>query len=212
MSAAAATCLLLALLAAVVCLAYMMLCGSPEEVVVVAVAASQPVMNAASIIQLLSHPQQLSSHAQLEVRRISSSADACHGHGVYAPDIDECRCTAGWSGRFCKIAQLRPCNGMQPGALGNHESLCAGNCDEERGGCYCAGLATPFQRPLPTHCQPAVHHSTRLPDGRQAKPVESPRRCAACRPARAGKRMQRSAPHRVMPSLACPDGPWLTTC
>ena len=51
-------------------------------------------------------------------------------------------------------------------------SLCSGDCDEDRGQCYCAGLA-PRQRPLPHNCQPAVHLSTKLPDGRPAIPALS---------------------------------------
>ena len=56
--------------------------------------------------------------------------------------------------------------------LSGFESLCAGNCDEDRGLCYCAGLATPFQRSLPIFCQPWAHRDTKLPDGRPGYPLE----------------------------------------
>ena len=46
-----------------------------------------------------------------------------------------------------------------------------GNCDEERGHCYCAGNARQFQRPLPHFCQAAAHRTTKLPDGRPAYPL-----------------------------------------
>ena len=46
-----------------------------------------------------------------------------------------------------------------------------GNCDEERGHCYCAGNAHQFQRPLPHFCQAAAHRTTKLPDGRPAYPL-----------------------------------------
>ena len=55
------------------------------------------------------------------------------------------------------------------------ESLCAGDCDDERGVCYCAetDAVGRFQRPLPHTCQPRAHRSTRLPDGRPAYPMRS---------------------------------------
>ncbi len=103
---------------------------------------------------------------------------ACYGHGVYNPRLNECRCTAGWSGRRCDARELRSCNRHGPKAakdgILNVEALCAGNCDDERGLCYCAGLASPFQRPLPHFCAPAAHRTTRLPDGRPAYPVQRP--------------------------------------
>eukprot|EP00967_Tisochrysis_lutea_P156962 scaffold317509_cov33-Tisochrysis_lutea.AAC.2 len=99
--------------------------------------------------------------------------DPCASHGVYNPVLRECRCTAGWVGRFCSERRLRRCNVIS--ALGREPNqLCAGNCDEERGLCYCAGLAHPFQRPLPDRCTPSAHTAIRLPDGRPAFPVELP--------------------------------------
>ena len=101
----------------------------------------------------------------------------CGGHGVYNPQIDECRCTAGWTGRYCKVRWLRSCNSRtgvdgkpKRGKL-NVDAMCAGNCDDERGLCYCAGLASPFQRSLPHFCAPWAHKKSRLPDGRPAYPV-----------------------------------------
>jgi hypothetical protein len=97
----------------------------------------------------------------------------CYGHGVYSPWLHECRCTAGWDGRFCRQRRLRACNReFRAADKTNRDSLCAGNCDDERGLCYCAGLATPFQRPLPHYCAPWAHRTeTKLPDGRPAYPL-----------------------------------------
>jgi hypothetical protein len=105
----------------------------------------------------------------------AAGADPCGGHGVYDPLLHECRCTAGWSGRFCRARAQRPCNKNTWGGDTNADSLCAGNCDDDRGHCYCAGLASPFQRPLPHYCAPWVHRSTRLPDGRPGYPVYNAR-------------------------------------
>lgn len=99
--------------------------------------------------------------------QLTGANDACHGQGVYHPVLNECRCTAGWDGRFCSTRLERPCNReVNPRATTNRDSLCAGNCDDNRGLCYCAGLGTPFQRPLPHYCAPWAHKTTRLPDGR----------------------------------------------
>ena len=100
--------------------------------------------------------------------------DACAGKGVYNPSLEACRCTAGWGGRWCELREPRPCNrALGGGRLGfPYSALCSGDCDEDRGACYCAGLA-PKQRPLPHMCQPAVHISTKLPDGRPAIPALS---------------------------------------
>ncbi|KAL1519387.1 hypothetical protein AB1Y20_022912 [Prymnesium parvum] len=92
--------------------------------------------------------------------------------GVYNPQLDECRCTAGWDGRFCARRHLRPCNAPLVRAAWS-PSLCAGNCDEQRGSCFCAGLPLPFQRVLPDRCSPAVHARSRLPDGRPALPLRT---------------------------------------
>ena len=81
---------------------------------------------------------------------------------------------------MCQLREKRSCNkigGEQQQTSSkrqhqtNQDSLCAGNCDEDRGLCYCAGLATPFQRPLPHFCAPWAHKETKLPDGRPAYPV-----------------------------------------
>ena len=98
---------------------------------------------------------------------------ACHGRGVLHLRLDECRCSAGWAGRWCEERDARRCNApVNPRQdLFNRESLCAGHCDEDRGICYCAGLATPTQRPLPFQCRPEAHLTTRLPDGRPAYPA-----------------------------------------
>jgi len=102
--------------------------------------------------------------------------DTCNGHGVFNPPIDQCRCTAGWTGRRCELRQNRPCNkaGKAPEYLEpvTTVGICAGNCDEDRGLCYCAGLATPFQRPLPHMCLPMAHVDARLPDGRPVYPAD----------------------------------------
>ena len=63
------------------------------------------------------------------------------------------------------MRDARPCNRGE-GVL-NFEALCAGDCDEDRALCYCAGT----RRYLPFQCSPAVHRSTRLPDGRPAYPA-----------------------------------------
>ncbi|KAL3929510.1 MAG: hypothetical protein SGPRY_001931 [Prymnesium sp.] len=101
---------------------------------------------------------------------------ACAGKGVWHASLRECRCTAGWGGAQCEQREERACNSL--GGRGwarfgtiKQEALCAGNCDTERGLCYCAGLERPFQRPLPHLCSPWAHITTRLPDGRPAYPV-----------------------------------------
>ena len=94
---------------------------------------------------------------------------------MYNPLLHECRCTAGWGGRFCEVREKRPCNTNTDGSPTNADSLCAGNCDDNRGHCYCAGLATPYERPLPHYCAPWAHRDTKLPDGRPAYPVLNPR-------------------------------------
>ena len=96
----------------------------------------------------------------------------CRGHGIYQPPLHECRCTAGWGGRFCEVREKRACNWNTDGSPTNADALCAGNCDEDRGHCYCAGLPTPFERPLPHYCAPWAHKETKLPDGRPAYPVQ----------------------------------------
>ena len=104
------------------------------------------------------------------------TGNECYGHGVYHPVLRECRCTAGWGGRFCEERVKRPCNmNGQSDTITptNAESLCAGNCDEDRGHCYCAGMSTPFERPLPHYCAPWAHRETKLPDGRPAYPVQA---------------------------------------
>ena len=95
--------------------------------------------------------------------------------GVYNQLLDECRCTAGWIGRFCEQRRLRSCNAPPgPGVWRlSTQSNCVGNCDEERGICYCAGLAQLFQRFLPDRCSPSVHAKSRLPDGRPAMPMRT---------------------------------------
>ena len=96
--------------------------------------------------------------------------------GVYSPVLHECRCTAGWDGRFCQRRSLRPCNAaahdVRRLAFGSN---CAGNCDEERGICYCAGHQLPYQRFLPARCSPTIHATSRLPDGRPALPMRTAR-------------------------------------
>lgn len=92
---------------------------------------------------------------------------------MYSPQLQECRCTAGWDGRFCELRFQRPCNVAVGGGSTNRDALCAGNCDDDRGLCYCAGLRSPFQRQLPHHCAPWAHKSTKLPDGRPAYPVKN---------------------------------------
>lgn len=101
---------------------------------------------------------------------MADTRDLCLGRGVYNPVLGECRCTAGWVGRLCTERRLRKCN-VAPGVGGEPGQLCAGNCDEDRGLCYCAGLPKPFQRPLPSRCSPSAHTYLRLPDGRPAFPV-----------------------------------------
>ena len=95
----------------------------------------------------------------------------CHSHGVYMPSVNECRCTAGWDGRLCEQRHERSCNRRHDNGLVSTDSLCAGNCDEDRGLCYCAGLERPFQRPLPHTCAPSTHRDTKLPDRRPSYPV-----------------------------------------
>ena len=101
------------------------------------------------------------------------AGEECRKRGVYSPQLHECRCTAGWDGRFCERRYQRSCNLAHGGGQTNRDSLCAGNCDDDRGLCYCAGLAKPFQRPLPHYCGPWVHETTKLPDGRPAYPVRT---------------------------------------
>ena len=106
----------------------------------------------------------------------SQLSPECNSKGVYHATLRECRCTAGWDGARCERREPRPCN-----TLGyrdrrrfnptNQDSLCAGNCDDDRGLCYCAGHDTPFQRPLPHYCAPWANKETKLPDGRPAYPV-----------------------------------------
>jgi hypothetical protein len=72
--------------------------------------------------------------------RRGAAGDPCHGRGVYHPVVDECRCTAGWGGRWCELREARPCNVAIGGGILHRESLCAGHCDEDRGICYCAGF------------------------------------------------------------------------
>ena len=101
----------------------------------------------------------------------AQAGSVCYGHGVYSPWLHECRCTAGWDGRFCEVRAQRRCNVEEHGGMTNRDSLCAGNCDDDRGHCYCAGLSSPFQRQLPHYCAPWTHKSSRLPDGRPTYPV-----------------------------------------
>eukprot|EP00965_Chrysotila_dentata_P185858 6136134-Pleurochrysis_carterae.AAC.2 len=108
-------------------------------------------------------------HASISVSSANSS-DICGGHGVYHALVGECRCTAGWNGSRCERRLLRACNTHAGRGGMNYDSLCAGNCDVERGLCYCAGLRAPFQRPLQHHCAPGAHRTTKLPDGRAAYP------------------------------------------
>ena len=108
-------------------------------------------------------------------RPAAPAGDECLGHGVYNPLLEECRCTAGWSGRLCHARRLRPCNShTDPRARLNSDALCAGNCDDERGLCYCAGLKTPFQRSLPHTCAPATTADAKLPDSRPLYPRRQP--------------------------------------
>ena len=100
----------------------------------------------------------------------SSSLDRCASRGVYNPLLAECRCTAGWAGRHCEIRDARPCNRGGTSELLNFEALCAGDCDEDRALCFCAGT----RRFVPHQCSPAVHRRTRLPDGRPAYPALQP--------------------------------------
>ena len=100
----------------------------------------------------------------------SSSLDRCASRGVYNPLLAECRCTAGWAGRHCEIRDARPCNRGGTSELLNFEALCAGDCDEDRALCFCAGT----RRFIPHQCSPAVHRRTRLPDGRPAYPALQP--------------------------------------
>ncbi|KAL1523472.1 hypothetical protein AB1Y20_018410 [Prymnesium parvum] len=97
----------------------------------------------------------------------------CHSHGVYSPALDECRCTAGWNGRWCSVRMARRCNAAADGSILMRDSLCAGDCDEDRGSCYCAaaGRSRRWSRPLPYTCAPAAHRKSKLPDGRPAYPV-----------------------------------------
>ena len=107
-----------------------------------------------------------------EPRPEAPAGDECLGHGVYDPRLEECRCTAGWAGRLCHARALRPCNAANdPRAKINTDALCAGNCDDERGLCYCAGHKTPFQRSLPHVCAPATTKRAKLPDGRPLYPT-----------------------------------------
>ena len=96
----------------------------------------------------------------------------CHARGIFDPTLLECRCTAGWEGVACERRKRRRCN-IGGGPATGFESQCAGNCDEDRGHCYCAGLASTLQRPLPSRCAPTVHRTSRLPDGRPAFPAQS---------------------------------------
>ena len=97
----------------------------------------------------------------------------CLKRGVFSPTELECRCTAGWAGPRCERHEPRACNVALDDSVVHFDSLCAGNCDEDRGTCYCAGLASPYQRPLPHVCAPSAHRKTRLPDGRPAYPVRT---------------------------------------
>ena len=114
----------------------------------------------------------------LETKHASSPlnhAAMCAARGVYNADIKECRCTAGWAGHSCEIRDGRPCNSdptLKRGKL-NTLSICPGNCDDDRGMCYCSNLRYK-QRPIPAQARFAVHSSSRLPDGRPAYPVRSP--------------------------------------
>jgi len=118
----------------------------------------------------------LPTRASVVAQRLAAPTrgpDSCNTRGIYHTRLDECRCTAGWAGRWCEVRDARPCNRGLDGSVLHHESLCAGHCDEDRGLCYCAGLPTPEQRPLPAHCSPTVHRSSQLPDGRPAYPARS---------------------------------------
>ena len=107
--------------------------------------------------------------------RNSSGSAICSARGIFNPILRECRCTAGWSGRWCTRRMLRRCNSARDGSILMRESLCAGDCDDERGICYCAQTSSVgrWQRPLPHQCQPRAHRLTRLPDGRPAYPVRA---------------------------------------
>eukprot|EP00959_Pyramimonas_sp_CCMP1952_P276896 5788201-Pyramimonas_sp.AAC.1 len=68
----------------------------------------------------------------------------CSGHGICNRVFGECRCTIGWKGDGCSLRDLRRCN-EKPDQ--KSASLCDGDCDDERGLCYCNG--THPHRPLP---------------------------------------------------------------
>lgn len=141
------------------------------------VAKEEPASTARGVLPSASRTAALEARGAGAKQRLPEhirSPEVCHGRGIYHASLRECRCTAGWGGRWCDVRDARPCNRAADNSVLHHESLCAGNCDEDRGLCYCAGLSTSTQRPLPFHCAPAVHQTARLPDFRPALPVRGP--------------------------------------
>ena len=75
----------------------------------------------------------------------------CHGRGVCNRLTGVCACRVGFNGSSCATRNPRPCNGPKDGLwIASH---CAGECDEERGWCWCPGKV--HQRPMGEHCQPS---------------------------------------------------------
>ena len=95
--------------------------------------------------------QQAPSVVEPRVRLAARACtENCRGRGVCDPLLGVCNCYVGWNGTSCEGRSLRTCNG------GSHDGLwmqshCAGECDENRGWCWCPGKVG--ERPMPDGCQ-----------------------------------------------------------
>ena len=67
--------------------------------------------------------------------------DRCRGRGVFDPRLDECRCVAGWRGRYCHVRAARPCNHAKDGGILMRESVGAATFKQPRDRIECSAEA-----------------------------------------------------------------------
>ena len=111
----------------------------------------------------------------------------CNNVGVCDHTTGRCRCRAGWQGTSCEERQDRPCSqrtrprGSFTPASSEFEfgadwkaSMCAGDCDEDIGACFCPSWTKygrsvanndprePPKRPGTSICRELVQHLTQI--------------------------------------------------